>query len=203
VAATFSLGSSDVLGAAGWSSDGKYLAAHAFNTQGDPLAANDTVIVWDVATQQTIFKKTLLLTGSNALTYWQPQSHNLAFYSSSMANQTFSLGIWDVLTGSELHKYAGQGSGVLAFSPDGQQMAYNTYIGTAPHGSPAAAITDIDNGTHVFTYKGSNGPLAWSPDGKYIVSAFNGQLVLDKKGMPIVKNGQMETTPSYAKVWVA
>jgi hypothetical protein len=55
----------------------------------------------------------------------------------------------------------------------------------------------------VYAFKGEHGPLAWSPDGKYIISSSGDGLVL-KDGHPVSdKHGFWETYPGFAKVWVA
>ncbi|HXR66401.1 MAG TPA: hypothetical protein VN729_10780 [Ktedonobacteraceae bacterium] len=202
VSYTLSLGSDYVIGSLAWTSDGKYLAAHGYNTQGpDPNVASDIVAVWDATTHHKVFNKLFMMDGSDAPVYWQPQTHNLAFM--AFSNQYLTLEIWDVLTGHELHKYVGKGSDAMAFSPDGKQVAYDSSIGSGKSLAGVISIMDLSSGAHVYTYKGSDGALAWSPNGKYIVSNSGGQMILGKNGQPVIKNGQMQTTPSYAKVWIA
>ena len=205
VSYTLSLGGSYVITSAAWSSDSQYLAVHGFNTQPlDMTAANDVVAVWNATTHREVFKKILMMDGSDAPVYWQPQSHTLAFSSTSNINQAFTLGLWDGLTGKELHKYKGIASSALAFSPDGQQLAYDGFIGKGISGSHVIMLMDISSGAYIYTYKeGDAGAMAWSPDGKYIVSASGGQMVMGKNGGTVIKNGQPETTPSYARVWIA
>ena len=204
VSTTLSLPGSYVITSASWSSDGKYLAAHGFNTQAiDPTAASDIVVVWDASSHQTVFKRTLMLDGSDAPLSWQPQSHNLAFISEDNSNQILTLGIWDVLANKKIHTYAHAQNDGFTFSPDGQRLACVSFAANAQEATGVISVIDVDSGAQIYTYKGGNTAPVWSPDGKYIVSAFNGKPVFDKQGHPVFKNGVPETNLSYARVWIA
>jgi WD40 repeat protein len=95
VAYTLSLAGPYVASSVTWSSDGKYLAAHMYNTQG--ITAGDKVIVWNAATHRTVFQHTDSMPGSDSPILWQPESHNLAFTGivTSGSNQVLALELWD------------------------------------------------------------------------------------------------------------
>ncbi|MDQ2717218.1 MAG: hypothetical protein M3Z08_20140, partial [Chloroflexota bacterium] len=110
-----------------------------------------------------------------------------------------SLAIWDVPTNTQVKHYqvAASGTLALAWSPDGKYIAYvgNSTPAVDPgNGAPTptvnpadpnqvrrysgrpnqVVIIDASSGQQIYVYKGHQlniSELAWSPDGKYIVSA--------------------------------
>lgn len=198
---TYTLGSGYVITSATWSFDGQYLAAHGFASQNiDPTIPGDIVAVWQTTTRHQVFKQKFAMSGSDAPVYWQPQKHNLALMAE--VDQKLALEIWDVLANKQVLNQVSNGSPELTFSPDGKRLAWDTTIKNGKKFVGAIMITDLSSGATIYTYKEGDGALAWSPDGKYIVSSFGGQQLLDKNG-PVFKDGHPELIPAYVKVWVA
>lgn len=170
-----------------WSSDGQYLAASSFNTEpgGATVPADQELVIWawKLSTRQIVFQHS----GGNGIgepLAFQPGSHSLAFFSQS------GLETWNVTTGQLVKHYQAEGLGTVAWSPDGKLLAF---VGDIPHAGVSAqnevSIIDANSGSLVFTYTGhhlSISQLAWSPNGKYIVSG----------------EGQTEGD-TVAKVWTA
>ena len=171
---TLSVGSSENIGALAWSSDGHALAATTWNTQlTGPTQPTSRVVAWNVSTRQLVFQHKDFM-GSDAPVAWQPQSHNLAFSGATFSggNLVATLEIWDVTTGKLLKQYAAAGTGALAWSPGGTYLAYAGYGGK--DAANAVIIRDATTGKQIYVYKEhhlSVSVIAWSPNGKYIVSA--------------------------------
>jgi len=189
IAFNLQLSSSNVAGALGWSSDGKYIAANMYDTQAaDPNQPNLAIVVWNVATQHVVFQHQDSGNSDESIA-WQPGSHNLAFGGqvSSGNNLITVLEIWDITTGKQVKQIDG-GNGVQTWSPDGKFLAYES-DGFNIQG-PVIVILDTTTGRQVYAFKGhqhSVSVISWSPNGKYIVSGEgNG-----KGGMLV------------AKVWIA
>lgn len=168
-----------------WSSDGQYLAASSFNTEpGDatvvPPDQEFIIWAWKVSTRQVVFQHS----GGNGIgdpLAFQPGSHSLAFFtqtkqtSTSPATPTVlvsTLETWDVATGKLAKHYQAVGLGSVVWSPDGTLLAYvGGQVGTFSQNE--VTIIDASSGSPVFTYTGHHlniAQLAWSPNGKYIVS---------------------------------
>lgn len=207
---TFSLSGSYVPGFVSWSSDGKYLAMHAYNSQPTDLNAyppkDDLVTVWSAATHQVIFHQINSMSGSDAGVFWQPKTDNLAFMAINSSGRMV-LQIWNASNGTLVKQYpSGIWADSLAWSPDGQEFAYQGMLGTGKNAVSAVIIADVSSGQQIYAYKapvtgvfveGSGQVLAWSPNGKYIVST--------QVSSSASKNDQMTQPepPEVAKVWVA
>jgi WD40 repeat protein len=194
-----------VVSSLAWSSDGKYLAAHAYDTQppmnGNSMPADDQVIVWNAATHQVVFHHMDALPGSDAQVSWQPRSHNLAFTGTVHARGNYfsTLEIWNVTTGKQVTQFFGMGDMILAWSPDGNHLALPGVIGSGKNALSAIIIIDPNSGQQIYAHKGVRPSvgysLAWSPDGKYIISNEGGEVQIGK--------GEMQQSPEVAVVWVA
>lgn len=194
---TLSVSGSYVVSSVAWSSDGTYIAAHAYNTQGGD-GQTDQVLVWNAATHQRIFRHLDMMLGSDAPVFWQPQSHNLTFVGTvhSGGNYMATIEIWDVTTATLVKQFIGKGGNELAWSPDGKYLAYTGYGGK--DAMNLVVIMDVSTDQQVYVYKEHTSRitvLAWSPDGKYIVSGESDNTVFN--------NGQMTPTTSVARVWIA
>lgn len=205
---TFSLSGSYVPGFVSWSSDGKYLAMHAYNSQPTDLNAyppkDDLVTVWSATTHQVVFHQINSMSGSDAGVFWQPQTDNLAFMAINSTGRMI-LQLWNASNGTLVKQYpSGIWADSLAWSSDGQEFAYQGTLGTGKNAISAVIIADASSGQQIYAYKapatsviveGSGQSLAWSPDGKYIVST----QVSDSRS----KDDQRPEPPVVAKVWVA
>lgn len=161
-----------------WSSDGKYLAANVFNTEPGnstvPPDQEQMIWAWKVSARQLVFKHS----GGNGTgdsLAWQPHTYNLAFVSwtpQKGGGMTSLLAIANVASGQLVHQYPVAAFGPVAWSPDGNYLAF---AGNSNTTSSASQVVIIDVNTHqqVYVYKQHHlniGALAWSPNGKYIVS---------------------------------
>lgn len=159
-----------------WSSDGQYLAANVFNTQGGTPPF--MMWAWNLSNREIVFKQP---GGDNAGTFaFQPKTHNLAFAGFS-TNAPLTIGLWNVATGKKLITYSGKiDSDILTWSPDGQQLAYIGYSQESKTSTIKKNVTIVSasNGKveHTYAdpaYQGKQfgvSQMAWSPDGKYMVS---------------------------------
>jgi WD40 repeat protein len=164
------------IGALSWSSDGQYIAANTFNTQGvgtNPNQPTNQIVVWSIATHQIIFQHDDLLMSSDAPVIWQPHSHNITFTGSTISgsNSIATLKIWNAVTGKQVKQFVGKGYIGMAWSPDGKYLAYDGYSGNPP--AIAVIIMNVATGKQIYAYKNHHynvSVIAWSPNGKYIVS---------------------------------
>ena len=63
----------------------------------------------------------------------------------------------------------------ISWSPNGQEFAYSN-VGGAPAKTASVTLLDVNSGQKVYTYQVTDPAAqitdaAWSPDGRYIVSA--------------------------------
>ena len=160
-----------------WSSDGKYLAGNAFNTepgtQTVPADQQQMVWAWNVSSRQVVFKQT----GGNGTgdpVAWQPGSDTLAFAAwlpKKGGGMTSSLETWDVAANKRIKQFKVAVFGPVAWSPDGKYLAYGTAADRNTGG--VIGILDAQSGQQVYTYKQMHsniGALSWSPNGRYIAS---------------------------------
>lgn len=150
-----------------WSPDGQYLAANVFNTEpGNQTVPPDQMQMiwgWKLSNRQLIFKKSSSSSSGNPFAF-QPGTHNITLMAINK-DRTPSLQILDIASGKTIKDYAIAGSDPLAWSPDARFIAYM--------GGGQVNILDANSGQKVYTYtehKRNVCQLAWSPDGKYIVS---------------------------------
>jgi len=81
----------------------------------------------------------------------------------------------------------------ISWSPNGQEFAYGN-VGGAPSKTASVTILDVNSGQKVYTYQVSDPAAqmirmdaAWSPDGRYIVSAESIELSAFGKQSYVVK----------------
>lgn len=155
-----------------WSPDGKDLACNA-----------EGVRVWDVASGQVILQtkpENLLDVGSTVL--WSPDSQQIA--QEVLGRDEVREHVWQVATGRQLFRYADSTTRteelVAAWSPDSQRLAIGGDM------DDSIGIWNVATGTKLVTYGGHGAAqffterdvrihagvqaIAWSPDGKRIVS---------------------------------
>jgi WD40 repeat protein len=91
--------------------------------------------------------------------------------------------LWDARTGKLLRKFRGhaeQGTGLLCFSTDGQLLATHE-IGRNGASAGSLRLWNVQSGSEVCVNPGHRGPIqrvAYSPDGKLIVSAGDDRRIL-------------------------
>ncbi len=131
-----------------WSPDGKLIASGS----GDA-----TVQVWDATTGNSIYTYRGHTSRVNSVA-WSPGGNRIASGSDDGTIQ-----MWDVVTGSSVITYGDHSKkvGSVAWFSDGKNIVAGS--------EGAVQIWDTITGNSLFTYAG-NSPVAWSPDGKYIVS---------------------------------
>ncbi|GCE22856.1 serine/threonine-protein kinase [Dictyobacter kobayashii] len=134
-----------------------------------------SIVIWDAATgrQVTMYPEAAKQT---TVVAWSPTDQLLATADDNVVN------IWDTTTGTIKQTYQGHKDAVniptLAWSPDGKYIASGS--GYIPAGTATAAknantihVWRSNDATPIQIYYGHNAPpsaLAWSPDGKHIVS---------------------------------
>lgn len=167
-----------------WSADGKYLAAGVFNTEpGDTTVPTDQqmmVWAWNTATKQVVFRHA---GGNNTDSVaWSPTSDTLAFGALQTQGGVtrYMLSLWNTTTNHLTTLQAGT-DGPLTWSPDGQYIAFSgtTHLDASPNlaGPPLVSVVYASTGKLVYEYRQMTvlvATLAWSPNGKYIVSGEGG-----------------------------
>ena len=152
-----------IVRAVAWSPDGKFLAS-----AGD----GGIVLLWDMS-QATCFARIMPEIGPIRALAWSPdgkclligggESHVLAFYQGlpyqpalGIQRRDTPLSIYSDVTGVRSVAFAPSGTHAVAGCTDG-----------------AVQVVDLASGAHVYSYfghKGAVNAVAWSPDGKYILS---------------------------------
>ncbi|HSL42851.1 MAG TPA: AAA family ATPase [Anaerolineales bacterium] len=139
-----------------FSQDGKKLATSSFD---------QTVKVWDLSNRELLYT----LRGHPMLAvFFHPDGKQLATTSMDGAIQ-----IWDVTTGSELDAVTGHTSVVsdVAFSSDGK------WLSTAG-GDGTLKLWDTSTHQLIYSLPGGEGGIAFSPDGRQLVTVSNNGSVL-------------------------
>lgn len=154
-------GHSDYITALAWSPNGKYIAS---------CDASGTVQVWNAATGNLLVK---LPVNAQSLA-WSPDSTRIVTGGSSSGE------VWNAMTGKLLLTHSGFAESV-SWSPDGTRIAL---------GGTHIVILNAQTGKTIYTFTRNPNEvrtLAWSPNGKYIVSA----------------TGPGEMGPVEIQVWIA
>lgn len=151
-----------------WSPDGKEIvAANPFH---NGTSANESMVTWDVATQQI---KTKFIGHTDAVNKiaWSPDGKYIA---SSAYDSTVR--VWDAKYGQEVYKLSGPYA-ALAWSPtDAKRLLIGFANGTLES-------IDATNGANPLKYSEQVGlgisSVAWSPDGKMVAAAGKGVKLFD------------------------
>lgn len=163
-------------GVASWSPDGKYLAAHVIRES----QVLSTVWVWDTSNYQVVFKQDGGVQAGGTFEYgdqlaWQPHTNNLVFAVGEGTGKLFTIKVelWDIAKHTMLQQYPVISLGQFAWSPNGTYLAVVTAYNPSVYHGQWITVLNATSGHPVYNYKQQTGhiaALAWSPDGKYIVS---------------------------------
>ncbi|BBM86344.1 hypothetical protein UABAM_04730 [Candidatus Uabimicrobium amorphum] len=147
----------------------------AFSPDGKTLASGSrdkTVRLWDVATGKEIHKITGHTSEVNSVAF-SPDGKTFASCSgnsnfSNDEHKDYTVRLWDVATGKEIHKITGHTDSVnsVAFSPDGETFASGSHDTTV-------ALWDVATGKEITKITGHTSwvrSVAFSPDGKTLAS---------------------------------
>jgi len=147
-----------------WSPDGKRIASGAWD---------DTVQVWDATTLRMYVTYRGHSSAVRSVA-WSPDGKFIA------SSDALTAQVWNASSGEHIFTYSGHTTfvNVVAWSPDGKRIAtasddQTVQIWNAPTAGAGVQSNGPIKGRDIFTYPGhSRGvrAIAWSPDGKLIVS---------------------------------
>jgi WD40 repeat protein len=145
-------------GSVSFSPDGKRLVSLAWLDR-----ERSEVKVWDAETGKELF---LLQSVDGGVTF-SPDGKHLAGSSWDSKTKEGMVKVWDAQSGQELLTLRGHTSGVtsVAFSHDGKRLA-------AASGDNTVMVWDAQTGQKLLALKDGGQFVAFSPDGKRLVSAF-------------------------------
>ena len=163
-AAPLELGHASVYAGVGLSADGRFAASLSVSNQ----VSTNSVSIWDVTKRQVV--RTLAVTAGNRSPVWSPDDSRLALagpVTPSGAPKT--LEVVDLRTGQTRQLGDGNWVAWYAFSPDSRLLALVDGVGHLD-------VWDVTTGRLVgpevsFGTITNLGPLAFSPDGKYLAVA--------------------------------
>lgn len=179
------------MGNIAWSPDGAYIA----------VMVNGQLSVWNVATRQVVFQQPGDQYQEGQDITWQPGTDNLALSLGAVGGNKQEMDIWNIPTKQVIKSIPGV-SGVVSWSPDGQEFVYNSYKGGSAS-KASLTIFDLTSGKAVYTYQVSEPTAtdvgflipAWSPTGAYIATGEN--------IASLAPGGQGTMFTYMLKVWVA
>jgi WD40 repeat protein len=155
-----------------WRPDGQRLASAGYWDLGRARRLG-SIRIWNPTTQRTVLAIRLPGDSTPWTLAWSPNGRQLAAsYTRRLTPEKaeLELKVWDAASGQELLTLGeegdlgkAEGNGELAFSPDGQRLAW--WVGKR-NGKVSFLILDVATGKVLRTLADALGPVAWSPNGQ-------------------------------------